>query len=99
MTIEQPPPPNCITETREPGEAGGSFKAVHVCGQCWSRLQGGDTGIALECFCGSQAALFELVELKRMKDAGGASPEYERRKAIAWREAFKIAGILEDPKP
>lgn len=44
-------------------------------------------------------ALRELVELKRMRDTTGATPEYERRKALAWREAFRVCGVLEDPKP
>jgi len=88
-----------VKTSREPGEAGGSFKAVHVCGQCFSLLQGGEFGIALTCFCGAQAALFELVELKRMKDSGTTPAEYERRKHAAWQEAFRICGVIGEPKP
>ena len=99
MSLEDPPAPQRMAVTREPGPTGGAFVAVHVCGQCWSPLQGGDFGLALDCFCGAQAALFELVELKRMKDAGGAAPEYEHRKALAWREAFRICGVIGEPKP
>jgi hypothetical protein len=44
-------------------------------------------------------ALRELVELKRMKDAGAVSSEYERRKLIAWREAFRACGVVEEPRP
>lgn len=44
-------------------------------------------------------ALRELVELKRMKDAGNVTAEYERRKLIAWREAFAAVGVVGDPKP
>jgi hypothetical protein len=51
------------------------------------------------CFCGAQEALAELVELKRMKDTGTAPAEYERRKLIAWREAFRVCGVIEEPKP
>jgi hypothetical protein len=45
------------------------------------------------------AVLEQLVELKRMKDTGGATPEYERQKAIAWREAFRVCGVVGEPKP
>jgi hypothetical protein len=75
------------------------FKEADVCANCFSMLRGGDTGIALECFCGAQEALAELVELKRMKDADGATPEYERRKQLAWEAAFKICGVIGAPKP
>jgi hypothetical protein len=51
------------------------------------------------CFCGAQEALAELVELKRMKDADGSTPEYERRKRIAWEVAFKVCGVIGTPKP
>lgn len=44
-------------------------------------------------------ALRELVELKRMKDAGVTSAEYERRKHLAWQNAFRVCGLVEDPKP
>lgn len=44
-------------------------------------------------------ALRELVELKRMKDAGGATDEYRRRKLIAWRNAFRALDIIGDPRP
>lgn len=44
--------------------------------------------------------LEELVELKRAKDAGTAEPtDYQRRKIIAWRNAFRLFGIHEEPKP
>lgn len=44
--------------------------------------------------------LEELVELKRMKDAGTAEPaDYRHRKVIAWRNAFRLFGIHEEPKP
>jgi hypothetical protein len=44
-------------------------------------------------------ALAELVELKRMKDAGTTPAEYERRKLIAWQEAFRVCGVIGEPKP
>lgn len=44
-------------------------------------------------------ALQELVDLKRMKDAGLVTPEYERRKLLAWREAYRILGFADEPKP
>ena len=44
-------------------------------------------------------ALRELVELKRMKDSGATPAEYERRKLQAWREAFRVCGVVGDPKP
>jgi hypothetical protein len=75
------------------------FHEENVCGNCFGPLQGGDTGLALECFCGAQEALAELVELKRMKDADGSTPEYERRKRIAWEVAFKVCGVIGTPKP
>lgn len=43
-------------------------------------------------------ALRELVELKRMKDSGQVTPEYERRKLIAWRNAFEVLDVMGDPK-
>ncbi len=48
--------------------------------------------------CAATDALRELVELKRMKDAGTTPAEYERRKAIAWREAFRVCGVIGEPK-
>ena len=45
------------------------------------------------------AALEELVELKRMKDLGTQPAEYERRKLLAWREAFRVCGVIGEPKP
>lgn len=44
-------------------------------------------------------ALRELVELKQMKDAGTTPVEYERRKLLAWREAFRVIGAIGEPKP
>ena len=44
-------------------------------------------------------ALRELVELKRMKDTGTMPAEYERRKLIAWRQAFAAVGAIGEPKP
>lgn len=44
-------------------------------------------------------ALAELVELKRIKDAGGPfPPEYERRKLLAWQTAFRVCGVIGEPK-
>lgn len=51
------------------------------------------------CFCGAQDALAELVELKRMKDLGTTPAEYERRKLIAWQTAFRVCGVVSEPKP
>ena len=44
-------------------------------------------------------ALRELVELKRMKDNGATPAEYERRKLLAWREAFRVCDVIGEPKP
>ncbi len=77
--------------------SGVSFKSQDVCEQCFSMLRGG--AVPLDCFCNAQEALAELVELKRMKDSMGATPEYERRKLLAWREAFRVCGVIEEPKP
>lgn len=52
-----------------------------------------------ECACDATAALRELVDLKRMKDAGSTAAEYERRKLNAWRTAFRVFGYVGDPKP
>lgn len=46
----------------------------------------------------AEEVLAELVELKRMKDSGSCLAEYERRKLIAWRNAFRLLGIHDDPK-
>jgi hypothetical protein len=51
-----------------------------------------------------EAALLELVELKRMKDSGTIVSEqdrrrYEHRKLRAWREAFRLCGETAEPKP
>lgn len=54
--------------------------------------------IGNDCACDATEALRELVELKRMKDAGSAPAEYERRKLAAWREAFRTCGVVEEPK-
>jgi hypothetical protein len=86
------------TDRNTPGEHGTQFAAPTVCQQCHSILSGGEFGIALQCFCGAQEALAALVELKRMKDAGGG-PDYERRKHAAWREAFRVCGVIGEPKP
>lgn len=43
--------------------------------------------------------LQELVELKRLKDSMGITPEYERRKITAWRNAFRACDRHEEPKP
>lgn len=43
--------------------------------------------------------LRELVELKRMKDASTEPAEYERRKLLAWQEAFRVCGVIGEPKP
>jgi hypothetical protein len=55
--------------------------------------------IGNDCACDATEALRELVELKRMKDADSAPAEYERRKLIAWRDAFRVFGYVGDPKP
>lgn len=52
-----------------------------------------------DCACDANEALRELVELKRMKDAGATPAEYERRKVSAWRTAFRVFGYVGDPKP
>jgi hypothetical protein len=57
---------------------------------------GGDLDV---CVCSAHEALAELVELKRMKDAGTQPAEYERRKLIAWQEAFRVCGVIGEPKP
>jgi len=45
-------------------------------------------------------ALRELVELKRLKDAGAADDaEYRRRSLIAWRNAFRALDIVGTPRP
>ena len=46
-----------------------------------------------------EQCLEELVELKLLKDSMGATPEYERRKLIAWRNAFRACYRHEEPKP
>lgn len=75
---------------------GMNFKTQRWCEHCHAAAPHiGD----VECFCGAQDALAQLVELKRMKDAGGATPEYERQKLIAWREAFRVCGVVGEPKP
>lgn len=75
------------------------FVEKDVCAQCYSMLSGGETGLALSCFCGAQDALAELVELKRIKDAGGPfPPEYERRKLLAWQAAFRVCHVIGEPK-
>jgi hypothetical protein len=79
------------------GLQGAKFKAQAICEQCFSLLRGG--AVPLDCFCGAQDVLEELVELKRLKDTSGDSPEYQRRKLLAWREAFRVCGIIEEPKP
>jgi len=48
--------------------------------------------------CDATEILRELVELKRMKDTTGASEEYRRRKALAWRRAFVHFNAPGDPK-
>ena len=64
---------------------------MSICAAC-------NAEIYIECDA-IEDALRELVELKRMKDAGNVTAEYERRKLIAWREAFRALGIPGDPKP
>lgn len=87
------------TDRTTPGEHGTDFAAALVCRECHSILSGGEFGIALQCFCGAQEALAELVELKRIKDAGGPfPPEYERRKLLAWQTAFRVCGVIGEPK-
>lgn len=89
-----------MTDHTTPGDAGTAFKAELVCKECHSILSGGEFGIALACFCGAQEALAELVDLKRLKDAGAIPLEqYERRKLQAWREAFRICHVVAEPKP
>ena len=73
-----------------------SFDTQRWCQQCHAFAA---NMCDLECFCGAQDALAELVELKRMKDAGTTPTEYERRKLIAWREAFRVCGVIGEPKP
>jgi hypothetical protein len=65
-----------------------------MCIACEKEILGRDE----PCDCDAAESLRELVELKRMKDAGGG-PDYERRKAIAWRNAFRVCGVVEVPKP
>jgi dCMP deaminase len=43
--------------------------------------------------------LRELVELKRMKERDGPTEEYTRRKQVAWRMAYGLCGLMEEPKP
>jgi hypothetical protein len=57
---------------------------------------GGDMDV---CVCKASEALHELVELKRMKDGGTTPAEYERRKHLAWKSAFRVCNVIEDPKP
>jgi hypothetical protein len=87
------------TDRTTPGENGTAFAAALVCRECHSILSGGEFGIALQCFCGAQEALAELVELKRMKDLGTTPAEYERRKLLAWQTAFRVCGVIGEPKP
>jgi hypothetical protein len=75
--------------------SGMAFKAQRWCERCH---QAAPHLAEVPCFCGAQDALAELVELKRMKDSGSAPVEYERRKLAAWREAFRVCGVVEDPK-
>lgn len=78
--------------------AGGAvFKEADVCQNCYGPLIGG--AVSVDCFCGAQDALAELVELKRMKDAGTEPAEYERRKHLAWQEAFRVCNVIGVPKP
>lgn len=64
-----------------------------MCLSCERELIGND------CSCDATEALRELVELKRMRDAGTAPAEYERRKLSAWRTAFRVFGYVGDPRP
>lgn len=73
-----------------------NFKTRGECDVCHSVAHIMDN---CECFCGAQEALKELVELKRMKDSGTTPAEYERRKLQAWREAFRVCGVIGEPKP
>lgn len=72
------------------------FKEQKLCERCNAEAP---YTCDVECFCGAQDALAELVELKRMKDAGTTPAEYERRKLLAWREAFRVCGVIGEPKP
>ncbi len=45
-------------------------------------------------------ALRDLVDLKRAKDLNSISAdEYRRRKLVAWRMAYGLCGVTEEPKP
>lgn len=39
------------------------------------------------------AALLELVDLKRLKEADGKTPEYEQRQPLAWEAARRVLGL------
>lgn len=49
---------------------------------------------ALEWIVLLAGPLRELVEIKKMKDASGKTPEYEQRQPTAWRSAFQCVELL-----
>lgn len=66
-----------------------------MCVACEKEILGVDN----RCACDASEALRELVELKRIKDLQGETLEYRRRKILAWQTAFRLCGVIADPKP
>jgi len=64
------------------------YKETNICREEIQRLRVERNSLCL--------ALFELCDLKSIKDKNGKTDDYKRRQPVAWETAFSLLDYLKD---